>query len=216
MLASGSIYRERMLRDAGFELIIDPPHVDERAADHLLARLGPGGLAVELAARKAASVAVRHSQSIVLGGDQVGVVQTPRGPVQLNKQPDSGAAVAQLMSLSGTTHHLYNGMVLLDVPSGCRVSGIDVQRVTMRAFGAEEALEYVQRFEPLDTAGSYRMEDSERMAPLEPFVTSVVGEDPTGVLGVPIPMLRRLLVSLEDATRGAAGRDHPHGGPPGR
>ncbi|MCZ7628497.1 MAG: Maf family protein [Microthrixaceae bacterium] len=74
VLASGSPYRARMLSDAGYKLVIDPPDVDERAADHLLDSLGPGGLAMELARRKAVAVAPRHRGSTVLAGDQVGVV----------------------------------------------------------------------------------------------------------------------------------------------
>ncbi len=63
------------------------------------------------------------------------------------------------MALSGTTHHLYNGMYLLDVASGESVGDVDVQEVTMRDFTRDEAAAYVERFAPFDTAGSYRMED---------------------------------------------------------
>jgi predicted house-cleaning NTP pyrophosphatase (Maf/HAM1 superfamily) len=34
------------------------------------------------------------------------------------------------------------------------------------------------------------------MAPLEPFVVDVVGEDPSGVLGLPLPLLARLMAQL--------------------
>ena len=56
-----------------------------------------------------------------------------------------------------------------------------------------EARSYVERFAPFDTAGSYRLEDAAHMAPLEAFVVEVVGEHDSGVLGLPLPLLRRLL-----------------------
>lgn len=197
VLASGSPYRRRILAEAGFRLTVDVPGVDERALDDRLAELGGSALSVELAVLKAEAVASRHPGQQVLAGDQVGVVRTAGGPLQLHKQPDEDSAVEQLMQLSGTTHHLHNGMCLLDVDSGARVCDVDVQEVTMRSFSEPEARSYVRRFAPHDTAGSYRMEDGESMAPLEPFVVSVVGEDPTGVLGVPVPMLRRMILRLD-------------------
>lgn len=210
VLASGSPYRARILVSAGYRLVVDPPEIDERSADHLLDHLGPGGLAMELARRKAESVALRHPGALVLGGDQVGVVQ--RGPVEgqvgvrdrsltrmLNKQPDVSGAVEQLMALSGTTHHLHNGMYLLDVDTGESVVDVDVQQVTMRSFTRSEATAYAERFAPFDTAGSYRMEDSAEMEPGAGFVVEVIGEDDSGVLGVPLPMLARMVKRLADA-----------------
>jgi predicted house-cleaning NTP pyrophosphatase (Maf/HAM1 superfamily) len=119
----------------------------------------------------------------------------------LNKQPDVARAVAQLMDLSGTTHHLHNGMYLLDVDTGESVVDVDVQRVTMRCFTKSEATDYVERFLPFDTAGSYRMEDAAAMEPGTGFVVEVVGEDDSGVLGVPLPMLARMVTRLAEALK---------------
>lgn len=159
---------------------------------------------MELARRKAEAVAPRHAGAVVFAGDQVGVVDQgdildqPRLKL-LNKQPDASRAVEQLMVLSGTTHHLHNGMYLLDVDTGESVVDVDVQRVTMRCFTRREATEYVERFLPFDTAGSYRMEDAAEMEPGTGFVVEVVGEDDSGVVGVPLPMLARMVTRLADA-----------------
>lgn len=203
VLASGSPYRARILREAGYELVVDPPGIDERAADHLLASLGPGALAVELARRKARAVAGRHPGQVVLAGDQVGVLGDGPGARLLNKQPDVTSAVEQLMALSGTTHCLYNGMYLLDVATGEGLGDVDVQEVTMRTFTRSEALDYVERFTPFDTAGSYRMEDAAEMEPEAGFVLEVLGEDESGVLGVPLPMLERMTQRLRVLLRSA-------------
>jgi septum formation protein len=196
VLASGSRYRARLLADHGLAATVDPPEVDERSLDHLLATGGPDGLAVELARRKAAAVAPRHPGSVVLAADQVGVLDGPGGPVMLTKQPERDGAVAQLLAMSGTTHRLVNGVVVLDAASGDLVAGVDVQVVTMRPFARADAEAYVDRFEPWDTAGSYRLEDQELLAPGAGLVASVSGEHPSGVVGLPLPLVDRLLADL--------------------
>lgn len=199
VLASGSPYRARILEEAGYDVTVDPPRVDERELDHLF-ESDPFDLAVHLAHLKARDVARRHPRSLVLAGDQVGVLDGAGGPLQLTKQPDEAAAVAQLMVMSGTIHRLVNALVLVrtDAHGHIRQSawGTDEQVVTMRAFDESEARAYVRRFEPYDSAGSYRLEDSEKMASDEAFVTDVVGEDPSGVLGMPLPLLGRLLTRV--------------------
>lgn len=193
VLASSSRYRAQMLAAEGIDAEIDPPDVDERSQDVRLAELGPDGLALELARQKAADVAVRHPDALVIAGDQVGVVHHGTTPILLTKQPHRDDAVAQLMSMSGTTHVLVNGLVVLDTTTGTRAEGIDRQLVTMRRFSEDEATSYVERFAPFDSSGSYRLEDQDLMAPLSPFVESVEGEDESGVRGLPLPLLRRLL-----------------------
>ena len=201
VLASGSRYRAEVLRDAGYDVEVDPPSVDERALDALFEE-DPTRLALELAQLKAADVAPRHPGATVLAGDQVGVLITSDGPRQLTKQPDEEGAVEQLLAMSGTTHQLVNGLVLVRIDSSGAtqrsVGGIDVQEVTMRAFSPEEARAYVRRFEPYDSAGSYRLEDQDEMPPGERFVIDVRGEDPSGVLGLPLPLLSRLLEGLDE------------------
>lgn len=197
VLASGSRYRAEMLASFGISAEIDPPNVDERSFDSRLHELGPDGLALELARLKADDVAPRHRGRVIVAADQVGVIEPVKGgAVLLTKQPDVEAAVSQLMMMSGSRHHLVNGVVVCD-RSGDVQTGVDVQIVTMRSFSEDEARDYVVRFEPFDTSGSYRLEDGEELerlhGPGAALVASVTGEDPSGVLGMPMPLLRRML-----------------------
>lgn len=201
VLASGSPYRAEVLRRAGHRVRIDPPAVDERALDPMFDEEGPEALALELARRKVASVIHRHPGVPVLGGDQVGVLETPAGSRMLVKATGEEAAVEQLMAMSGTTHRLVNALVLgFGSPEGpiTSVEGVDVQVVTMRPFDEATARHYVRRHEPFDTAGSYRIEDEAGL------VASVVGEHDSGVLGMPLPLLGRLLERLRGELDGAA------------
>jgi septum formation protein len=204
VLASGSTYRAAVLEGAGFEVTVDPPEVDERVADHLFAEVGAEGLALELARRKAAAVAPRHPGARVLAADQVGVLGTGADAVMLTKQDTPAGAVAQLLALSGTTHRLVNGLVVRGAPGEGSAEGVDVRVVTMRRIDEAEARSYVDAFRPFDTAGSYRLEDQDLPAFAdavgEPFVTVVEGGDHSGVLGMPLGLLRRLLTEVADAT----------------
>lgn len=185
-----------ILADAGFTAEVDPPNVDERDLDHLFRPLGPEGFALELAWLKARDVAPRHSNAIVVAGDQVGVLITRTGPRQLNKKPDEDSATAQLMSMAGTTHSLVNGLVVIDTVSGNSVAATDIMKVTMRPFTEDEARRYLRRFEPYDCSGSYRIEDQMEMPEGEGFVIKVEGEHDSGVKGLPLPLLRRMIAEV--------------------
>jgi septum formation protein len=202
ILASGSPYRAQVLRAAGHSVRTDPPEVDERSLDPVFDENGPEALALELARLKVARVRHRHPGVPVLGGDQVGVLETPAGRRMLAKATGEEAAVEQLMAMSGTTHRLVNALVVgyeSDDGVVTSVEGLDVQVVTMRPYEEATARRYVRIHEPFDTAGSYRIEDDFGL------VESVEGEDDSGVLGMPLPLLERLLAHLREETEGAAG-----------
>mgnify|MGYP006277715469 CR=1 FL=1 len=186
-----------MLRDAGIVFEVDRPEVDERVHDDLLVEQGPAALALHLAALKADAVRGRHPGSLVLAADQVGVLEQGGRPRLLAQQPDFDGAVEQLLAMSGSTHELVNGLVLIDTATGRSVSGVDVQTVTMRSFDRAAAEAYVRRFEPYESAGSYRLEDQDLMSPEDQLLEAVAGEDPSGVLGLPLPLFRRLRTGLE-------------------
>lgn len=215
VLASGSRYRAALLVEAGIDVDVDPPDVDERVLDERLGELGPDVLAVELARLKLSDVARRHPGRPVIAADQVGVLGAGRSEITLlTKQPDADAAVAQLLAMAGTTHHLVNG-VAVQAPNGDVHTGVDVQVVTMRRYDEAQARAYVERFDPCDTAGSYRLEDQEALEAERAgtgLVASVRGEDPSGVIGLPLPLLRRLLL---DAGWPPALRSSSGGGPTG-
>lgn len=191
VLASSSRYRATLLRDAGIEFVAIAPGVDERELDDRYGELGGAGYALELARRKSRSVEGRaralSGRALVLGADQV---VTLHGRL-LHQPGDARRAVEQLMEMSGTTHDLLNAVVLRAVDTGEEHHEIDRHSITMRAYSAAEATAYVEEFEPFDCAGGYRLEDDADL------VESVVGEDPSGVVGLPLPTVRRLLAAFD-------------------
>lgn len=195
VLASTSRYRAALLAATGVAFETAAPHVDERALDHRFAELGPEGFALELALRKARSVAAREPDAppdaLVIGGDQVAVLVHTEPPVLLHQPGTPERAVAQLMEMSGTTHVLVNGLAVIDTATGREHTAVDRQEITMHAFAEGEAQAYVEEFAPLDCAGGYRLEDDAGL------VRAVVGEHRSGVIGLPLPTLGRLLVAAD-------------------
>jgi septum formation protein len=187
VLASASTHRRRLLSAAGIDARLIAPDFDERALDADFDPAGPAEFALRLAEGKAR--AVRGSLApgeVVLAGDQLAVLDG----AMLTKPADLPAAVAQLMSMSGRSHDLVNGLVLWRPDDDRWVRAVDVHRVTMRSYDRAEAAAYVERFRPLDSVGAYRIEDDADL------IESVVGSGDDGVQGLPIAMVREMLAEL--------------------
>ena len=114
VLASSSVYRARVLRDAGWDIRIVEPDVDERSLRHLFDDLGPEAYAVELARRKARSVRGEvDPASLVIGADQVGVRRSGSRAVEVGKPSTPEEAVGQIMAVAGGSYRLVNGVVVV-------------------------------------------------------------------------------------------------------
>lgn len=121
---------------------------------------------------------------MVIGSDQTGEIDG-----QLLHKPGSiGRAVEQLMLMSGREHRLWTGVAVYDRARQRMVTHVDVCRLVMRAFSEAEARAYVERWMPLDCAGSYRIEDAGIL-----LFDRVHGDDPTAIEGLPLMALGALL-----------------------
>ncbi len=183
MLASSSPARLRLLRDAGIEPRVVVSGIDETAADGL----GTAALVAVLAERKAVAVAARQPGDLVLGCDSMlDVDGLPTG-----KPPTPASAVALLRRLSGRAAVLYTGHRLIDGASGRQATGVAATIVRFGAPTEAEIAAYVATGEPLQLAGAFSIDG--RGAP---FVDGIDG-DPSNVIGLSLPLLRRLLAELD-------------------
>lgn len=180
VLASGSVYRRRLLHEHGFLPLVVPTAVDERAVPWTPDDVD--GYVVALARLKLRDAVARGSSwghepgsDVVVAADQV--VIDPNGEL-CHQQRTAGTAIAQLMRLSGSTHRLVNGIVIAG-PAATE-SFVDHHRITMRSFTRQDAAEYVRALEPFDCAGSYRLEDDADL------VERIESDDPTGIIGLPM------------------------------
>ncbi len=109
ILASGSASRAKMLRDAGVDILVERPRVDEEAVKASLRMEGapPRAQVDALAEVKALSVS-RMRRGLVIGADQMLAL----GDRVFDKPANRAEAAAQLRALSGQTHQLLNAAVV--------------------------------------------------------------------------------------------------------
>ena len=184
LLASSSRYRRELLGRLlpCFDSV--SPDVDEHAFHDL--EPTPDSLAQRLAIEKTQAVFRRFPEAIVIGSDQLADLN---GQV-LGKPGTVSAAVDQLLSMSGKTHRLLTA-VCIAAPGKRLISIMDETRLTMRSLTPEEALRYVERDQPLDCAGSYKIE-SLGISLFEKIET----EDFTAIMGLPLIQVSQSLREL--------------------
>ena len=194
VLASGSAGRLRVLRDAGIDPRVVVSGVDETTGDGLDTAVA---VAI-LAERKATAVAGRCPGALVLGCDSL--LELDR--VTFGKPASAGQAAEVWRRLSGREATLFTGQCLV-AGDGRRVR--DVARAAVR-FGTPSEAElaaYVASGEPTAMAGGFSIEGLGA-----PFVDSIDG-DPGTVIGLSLPLLRRMLaqigVAITDLWRTPAG-----------
>lgn len=157
VLASSSQIRAQMLRNAGVDLQVEAPRVDESAIrDALLAEAAnPRDIADALAESKARKVAGKRPADWVLGCDQVLAL----GGAIYEKPASVEDARAQLLALRGKTHQLLSAAVLYQ--GGEPVwRHVGVARLTMRDFSDSYLEGYLARNWPAIGAsvGAYQLE----------------------------------------------------------
>lgn len=180
VLASTSRYRRELLERLGLAFSVAAPRYEEE----MDLPLPPDRLVVELAARKARSLAAVHPDALIIGCDQVVEV----GGRILGKPGTEDAAVRQLLDMAGRTHRLLTGLAVLEPATGRLGTALDVHDVTVRPLDEATARAYVRRDRPLDCAGSLRVE-SLGIA----LLARLRGNDYTAVIGLPLIALTGLL-----------------------
>lgn len=184
ILASTSPYRRQLLSRLGVPFTCQAPSVDEDAwknrgwtARHI---------AEALAEAKALAVAESApAGTAVLGGDQVCVLDDQ----VLGKPGTVERAVEQLTSMSGRPHQLITAICVCR--DGVLWRHTDVTTLRMRPLTRVEIERYVAADQPLDCAGSYKLE--ERGVTLFERIESV---DQTAITGLPLMALTGILRDL--------------------
>ena len=182
VLASTSRYRLALLASLGVEVETCAPDFDERGFDGR--GMQPSELALALARGKAESVAEQLSGSWILAGDQLLDLD---GRI-LGKPGTAERAVQQLMELSGRKHRLVTALVLMDSDTGQRAERVLVHYMLMRSLERRQLVDYVERDQPLDCAGSYKVEGLGAA-----LFESMGGQDHTAIVGLPVTALTALL-----------------------
>lgn len=178
ILASTSIYRRAQLSQLGYAFDVQKPDCDEDAVKAQIK--DPIALATSLAAMKAKSLAT--NENCVIGGDQVGAL----GELILGKPKTFEKACEQLSRMSGKSHQLITAVCVLFKNQAYPI--LDITTLHMRKLSDQEIADYVNRDQPLDCAGSYKIEKS-GIALFEKIET----EDFTAIQGLPLMKLAKVL-----------------------
>jgi len=185
VLASRSPARLALLRQAGLAPEVVVSGVDESA---VTAPRVPELVAL-LATAKARAVAEQTDDALVIGADSL--LEFRGEP--LGKPADAAEARLRWLRMGGRSGTLHTGQAVLDVRDG-RISTRDVavsSTVVHFATPTPEELEaYLGSGEPLHVAGAFTLDGLGA-----PFVRRVEG-DPSGVVGLSLPLLRTQLARL--------------------
>jgi septum formation protein len=193
VLASTSPARLALLRAAGVDPVVVPSEVDEPAAVAAAGPLEPEAMVLLLARAKAEAVAaaidrggvaVPEDASLVLGGDSAFALDGG-----IYGKPGTGeAAIERWRIQRGREGVLHSGHWLIDRRTGRGRGAVASARVRFVDDLDDEEIEaYVATGEPLAVAGAFTIDSLGG-----PFIDSIAG-DPSTVVGLSLPTLRRLV-----------------------
>jgi septum formation protein len=182
ILASASPARLAVLRSAGLDPEVAVSGVDEDA----FTAATPAELAGLLAQAKAAAVAAGRADGLVIGCDSL--LDLDGRP--LGKPASAAEAVTRWREMSGRTGTLVTGHCVINAATGQQASAVAATTVRFGAPTPQEVAAYVASGEPLAVAGAFTLDGRGGW-----FVDGIDGDHGT-VLGVSLPLLRRLLGDL--------------------
>lgn len=188
VLASQSPARLTVLRNAGVEPIVHVSFVDEEALTLQAPQASPAELCLLLARAKAEAVAPAFAEQdvVVLGCDSVFDVDG----VAYGKPGNAEQAKERWQHMMGRSGTLRTGHWLIDPASGRSLGNVASTIVHMGYLTDAEMDAYLATEEPFHVAGGFTLD-----ALGGAFVDGVEG-DPSNVVGLSLPTLRRLLQDL--------------------
>ncbi len=173
ILASTSPYRRSLLERLGIPFSALPPETPEDAAPGEL----PPDRALRLSLAKAQAIATRRPDAVVIGSDQVAAV----GSKVLDKPGDAARCRAQLNAASGSSARFHTGCAVIGHQAGIRLVHLDTTTVFFRSLSEQEIERYLEREQPFDCAGGFRVEGLGIS-----LFESIESRDPTALVGLPL------------------------------
>ena len=158
ILASNSPRRKELLAGLGIPYdVFVLQGIDESYPDDL-----PANEVAEYIARKKAKAYRNENAKLSIINCQLSIILTADTIVVcdgeiLGKPHDADDACAMLRKLSGKTHQVYTGYCLQTADK--TVSGTVCSDVTFKELSDEEITYYVEKYNPLDKAGAYGIQE---------------------------------------------------------
>ena len=182
VLASTSLYRRELLARLGLAFEVAAPNVDESP----LVGESPSQTALRLAELKARAVAHQFPDHLIIGSDQVLMLEDE----QLGKPGNFENAFKQLKKMQGNSMVFHTALCLLNSRSG-RVQLRDIPTALhLRALTDGQIESYLTKEQPYDCAGSARAEGL-GIALIARYDTT----DPNALIGLPLIALTEMLAN---------------------
>ncbi len=182
ILASASPRRQQLLREWGFDFVVQPADIDEESAP---ATILPSDLAVRLALAKAQKIARDFPADVVLGADTV----VAFGDKAMSKPSDADDARRMLTLLAGTTHIVITGLAVIWKQQNLERVRHIMSAVRMRQLTVAEIEAYIAGGQWEGKAGAYGIQDD------DPFVTNMAGSH-TNIVGLPMETTSEMLAEV--------------------
>ena len=185
ILASASPSRLRLLESVGITPSILVSGVNEDASE--FESLSPAELVIALAILKAHTIKDKAPvNSLIIGCDSTFEFEGK----SLGKPVTKTKAIERCKQLSGKTGYLHTGHCLIDLRQGIELSERSTAKVQFAQMTDAEIIDYVDSDEPLNVAGGFTLDGLSA-----PFITKIEG-DPSGIIGLSLPLLRKMIISL--------------------
>lgn len=182
VLASTSPYRKALLEKLQVNFATAAPAIDES----VLPGESPEQLVARLAEAKATAIANQFPNALIIGSDQVAVVD---GKI-VGKPGTHDKAIAQLKRASGKRVIFLTGLCVYNTLSQRTQVEVVPFSVIFRQLTDTQIEHYLQREKPYNCAGSFKSEGL-GIALFE----RLEGDDPNTLIGLPLIRLIRMLES---------------------
>lgn len=183
VLASSSSYRRNLLNRLLDNFVTVPPNIDESNDGTEL----PKQFTIRLARQKAEVVSIIHYDSLIIGADQIAVLDDQI----IGKPGNHQSAIEQLLAASGKSLQFLTTVCVIEPTSRIRHEHIDRTTVIFHQFDLQLAEDYLKHDEPYDCAGSFKIEGAGFV-----LFESVQTHDPTALIGLPMIWLAKTLRKL--------------------
>jgi MAF protein len=184
ILASQSPRRRELLTMLGVPYTTISTDTDESVEENYT----PPEFVMELSRRKADSalnITAHNGNELIIAADTI----VSYGDIILGKPSDTADAKRMLTMLSGSWHEVYTGITLTDGDK--YITEAELTRVKFRNVDIQEIDSYVEKYNPLDKAGAYGIQEGAGL-----FVERIEG-DYYNVMGLPMCKLSVMLKKFD-------------------
>ena len=181
VLGSSSPRRKEILKNLGYDFIVDKSNVDESKIKTPFIKYKR---CLKLASLKAIDVYKRHLNDLVIGSDTIVVLNN-----HIYEKPiDSDDAFNMLSKLSNKTHYVYTAVCI--IYNNKQYKFIDRASVKFKKLDEKIIKKYIETKEPFDKAGGYGYQGEGSK-----LIEKIKG-DPNTIIGLPSIKLVKYLNKL--------------------